>query len=59
MIYKVARRNCVTKTTKLFENWAEYCERTVGKQIFGIKVDVTDAFGTIDISKSFKMALER
>lgn len=51
-IYAAARNNCETKTTNLYLNWRSYCENTKGQSIFGAKVDVTDAFGNINISNS-------
>lgn len=49
-ILQTARENCITKTTNLYMNWRRYTDIVLNKEIFGVKVDVIDAFGNINIS---------
>lgn len=35
----------------LFTSWKMYCERTEGQDIYGIKLDIKDAFGYVDVNK--------
>lgn len=53
-IHAIARKDCVSKTSKFYLFWKNYYEITKERQVFGVKVDVTDAFGNINISKQIK-----
>ncbi|KAF5301299.1 hypothetical protein FQR65_LT08918 [Abscondita terminalis] len=50
IIRQAASNICLTKTTSLYKYWKEYQRQLNGKKNFGVKIDVQDAFGSININ---------
>lgn len=51
-MYAVSRQICFVKTGSLYLCWKKYID-TIGDQcIYGIKVDIKDAYGMINIGKT-------
>ncbi|KAB0792008.1 hypothetical protein PPYR_13969 [Photinus pyralis] len=48
-IRHAARKLSATKTTDLFRCWKDYLDRVGGGKVYGIKIDIQDAFGNINI----------
>lgn len=50
-IYAVAKEICFVKTGSLYLHWKNYTDTVGDQHIYGIKVDIKDAFGMINIGK--------
>lgn len=52
-IHAAAKKICFVKTDNVYLNWKEYVDKMKGTKLYGAKVDVRDAYGNMNIGKSY------